>query len=92
MQVSHSAIQGKLPKLGKDLSNLSVKVKEISDALEVLQQYSYQYNLKLVGYPPVNEFESSEDTAKYSRLGVDGITLNIFCNVSLITLKYVDYV
>ena len=64
MQVCHSAIQGKLPKLGKDLSNLSVKVKEISDALEVLQQYSYQYNLKLVGYPQVNEFESSEDTAK----------------------------
>ena len=37
MQVSHSAIQGKLRKLGKDLSNVLVKVEEISDAVEVLQ-------------------------------------------------------
>lgn len=49
--------------------------------MEVLQQYSYQYNLKIVGYPQVNEFESSEDTAKlclhlFSCLGVDRITLN----------------
>ena len=81
MQVSHSAIRGKLPKLGKYLSNLSVKVKEIPDALEALQQYSYQYNSKIVGYPQVNESESYEDTAKlcpplFSCLGVDGITLN----------------
>ena len=81
MQVSQSAIQGKISKLGKDLSNLSVKVKEISDAVEALQQYSYQYNLKIVGYPQINESESSEDTAKlclhlFSCLGVEGITLN----------------
>ena len=49
--------------------------------MEALQQYSYQYNLKIVGHPQVNEFESSEDTAKlclhlFSCMGVDGITLN----------------
>ena len=49
MQVYHSAVQGKLSKLGKDLSNVLVKVEEISDAMELLQQYSYQYNLKIVG-------------------------------------------
>ncbi|XP_068757509.1 uncharacterized protein [Montipora capricornis] len=92
MQVSHTAIQGKLSKLGKDLSNLSVKVKEISDALEALQQYSYQYNLKIVGYPQVNEFESSEDTAKlclhlFSCLGVDGITLNDIDNAHRVQIR-----
>ena len=63
MQVSHSTVQGKLPKLGKDLSNVLVKVEEISDAVEVLQQYNYLYNLKVVGYPQVNESESFQDTA-----------------------------
>ena len=47
MQVSHSTVQGKLPKLGKDLSNVLVKVEEISDAVKVLQQYNYLYNLSL---------------------------------------------
>ena len=92
MQVSHSAIQGKLSKLGKDLSNLSVTVKEISDTLEALQQYSYQYNLKIVGYPQVNEFESSEETAKlclhlFSCLGVDGITLNGIDNAHRVQIR-----
>ena len=35
MKVPHFAIQGKLSKLGKDLSNLSAKGKEISDAVRV---------------------------------------------------------
>ena len=92
MQVSHSAIQGKLSKLGKDLSNLSAKVNEISDALEALQQYSYQYNLKIVGYPQVNKFESSEDIAKlclhlFSCLGVDGITLNDIDNAYRVEIR-----
>ena len=49
--------------------------------MEALQPYSYQYNIKIVGFPQANESESSEDTAKlclqlFSCLGVDGITLH----------------
>ena len=81
LQDSHSATQCKLSKLGKDLSDISAKVKEISDSVEAPQQYSYKCNLKIVGYPQVNEFEISEDTAKlclhlFSCLCVDRITLN----------------
>lgn len=36
LQDSHSATLCKLSKLGKDLSDISAKVKEISDAVEVL--------------------------------------------------------
>ena len=36
----------------------------MSNAVEALQQYSYQYNIKIVGFPQANESESSEDTAK----------------------------
>ena len=49
--------------------------------MEALQQYSYQYNIKIVGFSRANESESSEDTAKlclqlFSYLGADGITLH----------------
>lgn len=40
-------MQGKLSKLGRDLLNLSVKVSEVSDAVEALKQYGYQYNLNI---------------------------------------------
>ena len=81
LQDSHSATLRKFSKLGKDLSDISAKVMEVSTAAEALQQYSYQYNLKIVGYPQANETESSQDTAKlclhlFSCLGVNGITPN----------------
>ena len=49
--------------------------------MEALQQHSYQYNVKIVGFSQANESESFEDTAKlclqlFSCLGVDGITLH----------------
>ena len=63
-------MQGKLSKLGRDLSNLLVKVNEITDAIEALQQYSYQYNVKIVGFPQANDIESSEDTAKLNDIDI----------------------
>ena len=49
--------------------------------MEALQQYSYQYNIKIVAFSQANKSESSEDTAKlclqlFYYLGVDGITLH----------------
>ena len=80
LQNLNTAIKQKLSKLGKELSDISVKIEEISNAVEALQQYSYQYNIKIVGFRQANESESSEDTAKlylqlFSCLGGDGITL-----------------
>ena len=48
--------------------------------MEDVQQYSYQYNKKVVVFSQAKESESSEDRAKlclqlFSCLGVDGITL-----------------
>ena len=70
-----------LSKLGKELSDISVKIEETSNAVEALQQYSYQHNIKIIGFPQTNEYESSEDTAKlclqlFSYPGVDVITLH----------------
>ena len=47
--------------------------------MEALQQYSYQHNIKIIGFPQANESESSEDTAKlclqlFSCPGVDVIS------------------
>ena len=88
-------MQGKLSKLGRDLSNLLVKVNEITDAIEALQQYSYQYNLKIVGFPQANDIESSEDTAElclhlFSCLGVDGITLNDIDIAHRVQIRAID--
>ena len=48
--------------------------------MEAVQQYSYQYNKKVIVFSQAKESESSEDRAKlclqlFSCLGVDGITL-----------------
>ena len=81
MQKFNTAINQELSRLGKELSNLSVRIEEISVAVEALQQYSYQYNVKIVGFPQVSESESSEDTANlclrlFSCLGVNDISLH----------------
>ena len=39
-------------------------VKNISEAIESMENYSYQYNIKLVGFPELYEHESANDTAK----------------------------
>ena len=40
------------------------KSKNISEAIESMENYSYQYNIKLVGLPELYEHESANDTAK----------------------------
>ena len=55
---------------------LGKNVDRIDKAIDDMLHYSYQYNLKIVGVPLVNENESSEDTANlclklFSALGND---------------------
>ena len=53
-----------LERLGKKIEVVNEKVKNISEAIESMENYSYQYNIKLVGFPELCEHESANDTAK----------------------------
>ena len=39
------------------------KITNISKAIENMENYRYQYNIKLVGFPELFEHESANDTA-----------------------------
>ena len=53
-----------LERLGKKIEAVNEKVKNISEAIESMENYSYQYNIKLVGFSELYEHESANDTAK----------------------------
>ena len=53
-----------LQELKKRLDFLSVGVNRIDKAINDLLLYSYQYNLKIVGIPQVDDKESSEKTTE----------------------------
>ena len=53
-----------LERLGKKIEAVNEKVKNISEAIESMENYSYQYNIKVVGFPELYEHESANDTAK----------------------------
>ncbi|CAH3116535.1 unnamed protein product [Porites lobata] len=53
-----------LERLGKKIEAVNEKVKNISEAIESMENYSYQYNIKLVGFPELYEHESANDTSK----------------------------
>ena len=53
-----------LERLGENIEAFNEKVKNISGIMESMENYSYQYNIKLVGFPELYEHESANDTAK----------------------------
>ena len=58
------------------LTEIATKVNNVGDALEQIQQYSYQYNIKIVGLPQHDERESAYQTSSlcvnlFQSLGVD---------------------
>ena len=64
LQNFNTAVKQKLSKLSEDLLDVSVKIKEISHAVEALQPYSDQYNINIISFPQANESQSSMDIAK----------------------------
>ena len=46
-----------------NLTSVADKVDKIAAAIDAVEQYSYQYNLKIVGLPQTSERETAEDTA-----------------------------
>lgn len=49
--------------LTKRLNSLVEQVGEIAEAIDAIDRYSYQYNVKIVGIPEVNSRESALDTS-----------------------------
>ena len=41
---------------------LSKRLEEIGKSIELIQRYSYQYNVKIVGLPEIKASESASDT------------------------------
>jgi hypothetical protein len=63
-------------KFNSRLTEIATKVNNVCDALEQIQQYSYQYNIKIVGLPQQDERESAYQTSSlcvnlFQSLGVD---------------------
>ena len=68
-----------LERLGKKIEDVSEKVNNISEAIDNMESYSYQYNIKLVGFPELHEHESAIETTNlcleiFKAIGVSGIT------------------
>ena len=51
-----------LQQLWSRLNVLSKRVEEIGKSIELIQRYSYQYNVKIVGLPEIKAIESASDT------------------------------
>lgn len=73
---SESSLSKVMENFSHRLNLLSVNVDRIDKAVDEMLYYSYQYNLKIVGVPPISESESANDTAElcvklFCGLGVD---------------------
>lgn len=78
-QFKRQALQ-QLKSLSSRLADISAKSDRISAAIDAMQQYSYQYNVKIVGVPAVSDQETSVQTANlclklFSALGVSEIDI-----------------
>ena len=62
------------------MDSISKKFDEITKAIEVAEQYSYQYNIKIMGVPQLNEKELAETTENlcmklFTAMGVADVSL-----------------
>ncbi|XP_022777579.1 uncharacterized protein LOC111319005 [Stylophora pistillata] len=53
-----------LDRLGAMLDEIAVEVNRVSRSIDEFQEYSYQYNVKIVGVPQLNQDESSASTSE----------------------------
>lgn len=52
-----------LDRLGAMLDEIAVEVNRVSRSIDEFQEYSYQYNVKIVGVPQLSQDESSASTS-----------------------------
>ena len=74
------ATSEEIKKLSAALGNIEERAKGIEDSVERLQQYSYQYNLKITGIPQMSKDESALDTSKlcvklFHQIGVSDVSI-----------------
>lgn len=75
--VARNDTEEKLASIESRLQLVSDKVSEISKAIDDIQLYSYQYNLKIVGVPQEDGTETAEKTAKLCMKIFAGIGANV---------------
>ncbi|CAB4007540.1 Hypothetical predicted protein [Paramuricea clavata] len=49
--------------LNTKLTKLSIKTDKLAAQIDSIEQYSYNYNLKIMGVPQISQHETAEDTA-----------------------------
>lgn len=69
-----------LKDMKSQLGNIESKCDKISEAVDQLEEYSYQFNIKIVGMPQHNVSESAEVTSKlcldlFKAIGVEDVSL-----------------
>ena len=74
------AASKELKKISERLDNIEVRCDQIGEALTQLQDYSYQYNVKINGVPMASMREDCETTSRpsvrlFNLLGIEDITL-----------------
>ena len=62
--------------LNKKLDNLTTRVDEIGKAIDNIERYSYQYNVKIIGIPELKSKETAQETSNlcvklFQKMGVD---------------------
>ncbi|PFX21906.1 WD repeat-containing protein 82 [Stylophora pistillata] len=67
-QVDFQSVQtraeAELRRLSARLSQVSVKVDEVRKVIDAIEEYRFQYNIKIVGVPELNSQETAEVTSK----------------------------
>ena len=63
LEAFHKKATKDIQQITKKLDFISERCDEIMKSLDAAEQYSYQYNIKIMGVPQFNEKESAETTA-----------------------------
>ena len=82
--------QGQLKSLSSKIAVISQRSDEIAAAIDEMLQYSYQYNVKILGMPMASERETPSETASlclklFSALGEQTIST---CMRSILHIEY----
>ena len=75
-QTFQADVSKELKRLSTWLSEISTRVDEIGKAIDSMCEYSYQYNVKIIGLPELSEQESYSQTSDlcvklFSDMGAD---------------------
>ena len=74
-------ISKELDNLSRKLEAISTRVDSLDAAVDDLLKYSFQYNVKIIGFPEQDKHESVETTTQlclklFHAIGAEGVTKN----------------